>query len=101
MNTEKPKYPPGWTLEDIRNARTAFMIDLLNNAPLEGPRVPLWAILRVRELNKATLAAEAAQDTGPAGSHEDPGGSTPAPAAVILPFPAPELPPLPPVAVGR
>lgn len=65
MNEKRPQAPPEWASPSMRAARTAFMLDLLEHTPPEGPRIPVWAVLRVREINKAALAMGGGQEAGP------------------------------------
>lgn len=65
MNEKRPQAPPEWASPSMRAARTAFMLDLLEHTPPEGPHIPVWAVLRVRELNKAALAMGGGQESGP------------------------------------
>ena len=65
MTEKRPQAPPEWASPSMRAARTAFMLDLLEHTPPEGPRIPVWAVLRVRELNKAALAMGNGHEAGP------------------------------------
>lgn len=107
MNEKRPQYPPGWDNPSIREAVTAFIIELHDMTPFDGPSIPQWVFERVRELNLAARARElteaaeiiAARNKAQAiaASGSAPGGS-PKDSAQVIPFRHPQRGPLPPAA---
>ena len=88
---ERNQSPPTWKVYTMREAAREFVRELWQHAAQNDPNLEKWARAYLLELNQAAAIS--------APRSQDPGSS--APAAVVLPFPAPQPSQLPPAAARR